>query len=100
METKQEQGKEQQPGVDAAGPQPAPTRYPLTPQAEERIEQAFMYHPPKGDQQNRYEYLRWSARDFARSILTMTPPGREQALALTKLEECVMFANAAIARGE
>jgi hypothetical protein len=77
-----------------------PTEYPLDKRVADQIGRAFTYHPPKGDQQERYGALREMAREFAFAIAAKTPPGREQALALTKLEECVMFANAAIARGE
>jgi hypothetical protein len=38
------------------------------------------------------------ARKFASLIVERVPGGREQALALTKLEEVVMWANAGIAR--
>ena len=37
---------------------------------------------------------------MAEEIVKHTPPSREQSLALTALEECVMWANAAIARNE
>lgn len=63
-------------------------------------DQIFRYHAPKGDQQVRYEEIREQARYFARSIQRMTPQSREQSAALTKLQECVMFANAAIAINE
>jgi hypothetical protein len=74
--------------------------YPLTTQDEAWLERALTYHAPKGDQPNRYERLRYEARQFTRELLAMTPPGREQSLARTKLEEVVFWANAAIARGE
>ncbi|CAK9044320.1 Site-specific tyrosine recombinase XerC, partial [Durusdinium trenchii] len=60
----------------------------------------FTFHPPHGDQVRRYESLREQARGLAFLILQGTPPSREQSLALTKLEEVVMWANAAIARNE
>lgn len=65
-----------------------------------RIERDFTYHPPKGDQQSRYEYLRHRAKTLAGDIVRNTPVSREQSLALTSLEEAVMWANAAIARNE
>jgi hypothetical protein len=40
------------------------------------------------------------ALTFATMIVELTPPGREQALALTKLGESIMYANAAIAWDE
>ena len=40
------------------------------------------------------------ALTFATMIVELTPPSREQSLALTKLSEASMHANAAIARDE
>ena len=39
-------------------------------------------------------------KTMARCILDRTPKSREQSLALTKLEEAIMWANASIARNE
>ena len=38
----------------------------------------------------RYAIIRAMAKDLASIILRSTPPSREQSLALTKLEECVL----------
>lgn len=65
-----------------------------------RIDRDFSYHPPKGDQVGRYGEIRDKAREFAHLIAVVTPASREQSLALTNLEQAVMFANAAIARNE
>ena len=64
------------------------------------IEKNFTYHPPKDDQVNRYQWLRDTGKEFAMLIDSACPDSREKSLALTKLEECVMWANAAIARNE
>lgn len=68
--------------------------------ALEKIERNFTYHPPKGDQKERYTALRENAKAFAFAIADLTPYSREQSLAFTALEEAVMWANAAIARNE
>lgn len=60
----------------------------------------FTYHPPRGDQSVRYENIRDKALKFAMFLVISTPESREQSLALTHLEETVMWANAAIARRE
>jgi len=60
----------------------------------------FTYHAPKGDQPQRYVEIRSTARALAELIVELTPPSREQSLAITALEECTFWANAAIARGE
>lgn len=69
-------------------------------QNEARIENNFIYHPPKEDQQERYEMIREYARRLAMVINGCTPMSREQSLAFTALEEAVMHANSAIARNE
>lgn len=60
----------------------------------------FTYHAPKDDQPARYETLRAMARQYAQAILELTPPSREQSVALTHLETATFWANAAIARNE
>ncbi len=75
-------------------------KYPLDTATAVRLSNVFSYHAPKGDQVERYRVLRNDALALALRIVGLTPSGREQELALTKLEEAVMFANAAIARGE
>jgi hypothetical protein len=66
----------------------------------EQLEKAFTYHPPKGDQAARYENIRAMAKHVAFNLTELCPPSRELSLALTKLEEAIMWANAAIARNE
>jgi len=67
---------------------------------EASIARNFTYHPPKGNQAIRYEQIRDSGHDLAGIINERCPDSREKSLAMTKLEECVMWANAAIARNE
>ena len=64
------------------------------------LDKVYTYHPPQGNQQERYVTIREMAKAFAALILGATPTSREQSLALTKLEEGVMWANSAIARNE
>lgn len=74
------------------------TTYPV---GEERLEQDYTYHAPTGnDQILRYKLLRDQARTMASNVMQFTPASREQSLALTRIEEAVMWANAAIARNE
>lgn len=60
----------------------------------------FTYHPPKDGQAERYQILRDHARELAEHIDAECPDSREKSLAITHLEEAVMWANAAIARNE
>lgn len=60
----------------------------------------FTYHPPKPGQPELYEAIRGCARDLAELVDSICPASRELSLALTKIEEAVFWANAAIARRE
>jgi hypothetical protein len=74
--------------------------YQMTDQDKERLDNSFTYHPLKGDQTERYGILRGKAQDFAELLMEMVPPSRERSLAITKLEESIMWANKAIACNE
>lgn len=74
--------------------------YEVSDELSEKIENWFTYHPPKGDQPERYELIREHGKDFAQTIANLTPGSPEQTLALRHLEQAVMYANAAIARNE
>lgn len=65
-----------------------------------QIENNFKYHSPKPGQPEKYTAIREKAKELAALIDETTPKSREQSLALTKLEEAVMWANASIARNE
>ena len=69
---------------------------------EMEINKRFTYHPPIAElnQAERYEDIRESARLFALGLTNQCPESRELSLAITKLEEVVFWANAAIARNE
>jgi len=73
---------------------------PITPQLQADLDKRFTYHAPKADQPARYVLLRDKAKELAQAITENSNPSREQSLALTKLEEAVMWANAGIARNE
>ena len=64
------------------------------------IQHRFTYHQPHGDQPRRYITLRGQGKALAELIDTLVPDSREKSLALTKLEEAIMWANAGIARNE
>lgn len=65
--------------------------------ASASLDRTYTYHPPFGTQTNRYQAIREFGKAFAKLITESTPPSREQSLALTKVQESVMWANAAIA---
>lgn len=64
------------------------------------IENRFSYHPPKPGQGERYGIIRDAGKTLALTISAICPESRELSTALTKVDEAVMFANAAIARNE
>ncbi len=80
-------------------PFPEEGKQPMT-EDEATIERNFTYHAPKGDQPKRYDTLRTGAKGLARIINNLCPNSREKSLAMTKLEEAIMWANASIARNE
>ena len=63
-----------------------------------KIENAFTYHAPKDGQPEKYQAIREKAKELAYLIKELVPDSREQSLAITKLEECSMWANAGVAR--
>lgn len=75
-------------------------KYVPTDAQADQISRAFVYHPPHSDQQERYIALRGKGRSLAEILVENCPPSRELSLALTKLEEALMWANASIARNE
>lgn len=58
----------------------------------------FRYHKPNDSAIVAHGNVRNKALDFATELNSWLPEGREKALAITHLEEVVMWANAAIAR--
>jgi hypothetical protein len=72
----------------------------LSTEHDRDLERIFTYHPPKGDQAQRYEQIRQAALSFANKIEDLCPECRERTIAITHIESAVFFANAAIARNE
>lgn len=75
-------------------------KYEILNAVRERIESSFTYHTPKDDQPQRYVLLREKAKELAYLIIESTPSSREQSVAITRLEEVIMWANKAIACSE
>jgi len=70
------------------------------PQGKDYFEKVFVYHPPTGNQPERYQKIRDKAKELALLINLSCPESREKSLAFTKIEESMFWANAAIARNE
>lgn len=66
----------------------------------EQIKDIFTYHRPFGDQPKKYEQLRDEAKILAILIQELCPESREKSLAITNLQQAIMWANASIAINE
>lgn len=64
------------------------------------IDRIYTYHPPKPGQPERYGKIRAKAKELAELIDAECPQSRERSIAMTDLENAVMWANASIARNE
>jgi hypothetical protein len=65
----------------------------------ERISSDFKYHAPQSwDDVDRQEAVRSAGKSMALELTELCPPSRELNHALNKIDEAVMWANAAIAR--
>ncbi len=66
---------------------------------DEELKTRFTYHPPAGHEEvGKYITIREYALSYAELIDESCPDSREKSLAMTRLEEVVMWANASIAR--
>lgn len=63
-----------------------------------QVDRAFTYHAPNPNDVPVLSLLREKARGLALMIVKSVPEGRERSLAMTKLEETIMWANAGIVR--
>lgn len=64
----------------------------------ERIEHDFRLHAPANeDIGKRHDRARTICRDAALNLIDILPDGREKALVVTKLQEAMMWSDAAIA---
>lgn len=64
------------------------------------LDNLFTYHPPFGDQTERYVRVRAAAKAFAQTVVECTPSSPEQTLAIRDIQRATMMANAAIALNE
>jgi protein-tyrosine-phosphatase len=64
------------------------------------VENNFKYHSPTPFQLDKYDRIRVMSKELAKLLIDLCPESREKSLAITKLEECSMWANASIARNE
>jgi hypothetical protein len=66
---------------------------------EEELCNRFSYHDPKGtERQEKYDTIRTACLSLAMLLGELCPDSRERSVALTKLDEVMMWSNASIAR--
>lgn len=66
---------------------------------EQRVESDFSFHPANTDEKrSAHTNIRERSKILALYLAENLPAGREQSMALSKLEEVMFWANAAIAR--
>lgn len=66
----------------------------------EKLRKSFSYHPPKGDQTERFVKLREKALELAEMVVQTCPHSREASMSLRRIEESVMWATSAISQHE
>jgi hypothetical protein len=62
------------------------------------LEKIYTYHKPTENTEEKYKTIRAKGKDIAAYILANCPDSRERTIALDKVEEVIMWANASIAR--
>lgn len=62
------------------------------------IDWRFQYHKPDKNKVRQHEIVRYECLRCARSIMALCPDSRERAIAVRKMEEAMMWSNAAISR--
>lgn len=73
----------------------------MPPNSQEEIRNRFEYHKPgTTDIAADHESVRDECYALTLLVLKLVPPSREQSLAITKIEEAMMWANAGIARNQ
>ena len=68
----------------------------MSPEVEQSIRDAFLYHPWDADQQKKGEVVRSALMEAVRVIVMCVPPCPDRSAAIRKLREARMDANSAI----
>lgn len=67
----------------------------------DRVDHDFAFHPATTDEKrNAHTSVREHCKELAHYIVDNVPMGREQSIALTKLEEVMHWCNAGIAKSK
>ena len=60
----------------------------------------FAFHPAAAERADTHEQVRDACASLAHRLNELVPEGREKSLAITSLEQTMMWANAGIARAD
>lgn len=63
------------------------------------LDNIFTYHAPTPEEVEQYQKIRDAAKEFAQVVVDNSPASADQSVAIRKIRESVMIANAAIALG-
>jgi hypothetical protein len=69
----------------------------MTNTLKERIDNDFAYHPATPTTGPLHDEVRKMFRQIALNVVDMSPTGRAQSMAITCLQEAMMWTNSAIA---
>jgi len=64
----------------------------------EAIERNFKFHEVGAEQQTRIDRFRAACKELASAVDDCVPPGREQSVAITNLEQVMFWGTAGISR--
>lgn len=67
---------------------------------QKQIDNIFTYHKPFGNQPERYQEIRNAGKLLADTVNQYCPDSREKSLAITNIQQAIMWANASIAINE
>jgi len=70
----------------------------ITQKQADEINNRFRYHPPTGGKAAKHEAVREGCLTLAIELSNLCPESRELSMAISHLDQCMMAANAAVAR--
>lgn len=79
-------------------PETVPVAQRVRDDMQARVENDYAFHLADEATEMKHDLVRAKCGELALFILHSVPAGREKALALTKVEEAMLWANASIAR--
>ena len=69
----------------------------VTAAEQQELDHAYGYHPPSGDQVERYAHVNAAAKHFEKAVLEACPPSADRTFATRQIRDARMTANRSIA---